>query len=85
MSRLLSIYRDSLAAIYFSKNNKSASRNKRIDIKYLMVREKVKVQDVSIKHISTELMIADPMSKALLAKVYNDHLDHMGLIRSLNV
>lgn len=84
ISRPMRIFCDNSAAVYFSKNNKSGSRNKHIDIKYLVVREKVKAQDVTIEHISTEQMIADPMTKALPAKVYNDHVGRMGLICSFD-
>ncbi|XP_070025695.1 secreted RxLR effector protein 161-like [Nicotiana sylvestris] len=63
ISRPLRIFCDNLAAILFSKNNKSGSRIKYINIKYLMVRDYVKKQDVSFEHISTTLMIADPITK----------------------
>jgi len=59
ISRPIKIYCDNLVAIFFSKNNKSESRNKHIDIKYLIVREKVKEHEVLIEHISTKLMIAN--------------------------
>ena len=56
ISRPLRIYCDDLATVCFSKNSKRGSRNKHIDIKYLVVIEKIKMQDVSIEHIITELM-----------------------------
>ena len=43
------------------------------------------MKEVFIEHICTELMIADPMTKALPAKVYNGHVERMGLDSSLNV
>ncbi|RVX18758.1 Retrovirus-related Pol polyprotein from transposon TNT 1-94 [Vitis vinifera] len=45
------------AAVFMAKNNKSGSRSKHIDIKYLAIRERVKEKKVVIEHISTELMI----------------------------
>ena len=39
ISRLLKLYCDNLAAIFMAKNNKSESRSKHIDIKYLAIRE----------------------------------------------
>ena len=84
ISRPSRIYCDNSAAVYFSKNNKSGSRNKHIDIKYLVVREKVKLEIVTIELISTELMIADPMTKGLPVKVYKDHVDRMGLVSSFS-
>ena len=43
-----------------AKNNKSDSRIKHIDIKYLAIRKRVKEKKVVIEHVSTELMIVDP-------------------------
>ena len=79
ISRPLKIFCDNSAAVFFSKNNKSGSQSKHIEIKYLKVRENVKKQKVSIEHISTKLMIVDPMTKGLPTKPYKDHVEHMGL------
>ena len=49
------------------------------------MREKVKEHEVLIKHISIELMTEDPMTKALLAKQYKDHVDSIGLANSFDV
>ncbi|GJY96358.1 retrovirus-related pol polyprotein from transposon TNT 1-94 [Tanacetum coccineum] len=76
----LKIFCDNSAAIFFSKNNKSGTGSKHIDIKYLKVRYHVGRKEVSIVHINTESMIADPMTKGLLAKVFQDHVTRMGLI-----
>ena len=78
-SRPLEIFCDNSAAVFFSKNNKSGSQSKHIEIKYLKVRENVKKQKVSIEHISSKLMIVDPMTKGFPTKPYKDHVEHMGL------
>ena len=52
ISRHLNILCDNSAAIFFSKNNRSGSRNKHNKIKYIKVRENVKKQKLSIEHIS---------------------------------
>lgn len=83
ISRPLRIFCDNSAAVFFSKNNKSGSRSKHIDIKYLMVRDYVKKQDVSFEHVSTTLMIVDPMTKGLPANIFKDHVTHMGLSSSI--
>jgi hypothetical protein len=46
------------------------------------VRENIKRNEVFIEHISTELMIADPMIKGLPVKLFKSHVEHMGLIDS---
>ncbi|RVW65982.1 Retrovirus-related Pol polyprotein from transposon TNT 1-94 [Vitis vinifera] len=79
ISRPLSIYCDNSAAVFMAKNNKSGSRSKHIDIKYLAIRERVKEKKVVIEHISTELMIADPLTKGMPPLKFKDHVMNMGL------
>ena len=62
-----------------AKNNKSRSRSKHIDIKYLAIRERVKELKVVIEHISTELMIVDSLTKGMPLKYFKDHVVQMGL------
>jgi hypothetical protein len=85
IARPIKIFCDNRVAIFFSKNNKSGSRSKHIDIKYLRVRENIKRNEVFIKHIRTELMIADPMTKGLPVKQFKSHVEHMRLIDSYRI
>ena len=80
--RPIKIFCDNRAVIFFSKNNKSGSRSKHIDIKYFWVRENIKRNEVFIEHISIELMIADPITKGLPIKLFKSHVEHTGLIDS---
>ena len=79
ISRPLSIYYDNLAAVFIAKNKKSGSRSKYIDIKYLVIRERVKEKKVVIEHINTELMIADPLTKGMPPLKFKDHVVNMRL------
>eukprot|EP00253_Pinus_taeda_P015417 PITA_15417 len=79
ISKSLRIYCDNLAAVFMAKNNKSGSRNKHIDIKYLAIRECVKEKKVVIEHVSTELMISDPLTKGMPPFKFKDHVMNMGL------
>jgi len=74
ISRPLRIFCDNSAAIFMAKNNKSGSQSKQIDIKYLAIRERVKDKKVVIEHISTELMIADPLTKGMPPFKFKDHV-----------
>ncbi|KAL0373927.1 UNVERIFIED_CONTAM: hypothetical protein Sradi_3308400 [Sesamum radiatum] len=65
ISRPLRICSDNSATVFMAKNNKSGSRSKHIDIKYLAIREPVKEGKVVIEHISTELMLGDPLTKGM--------------------
>ena len=69
--------------MFLAKNNKSGSRSKHIDIKYLTLREHVKEKQVVIKHISTELMIVDPLTKDMPPMKFKDHVNRMGIVSSL--
>ena len=66
ISSPLRIFCDNLVAVFLANNNKSGSRSKHINIKYLVIRELVKEKKMLIEHISTELMIADPLTKGML-------------------
>ncbi|KAL6347550.1 hypothetical protein AAG906_026075 [Vitis piasezkii] len=79
ISRLLSIYCDNSSCSLYGKNNKSGSRSKHIDIKYLAIRERVKEKKVVIKHISTELMIIDTLTKGMPPLKFKDRVVNMGL------
>ena len=61
----------------------SGSRSKHIDIKYLAIREHVKEKKVVIEHISTELMIVDPLTKGMPPMKFKDHVDRMEIVSSL--
>ncbi|KAL2327197.1 hypothetical protein Fmac_020624 [Flemingia macrophylla] len=73
IARPLRIYCDNFAAIFFSKNDRYSKGAKHIDLKYLSVNEEVQKQRVSIEHIGTELMIADPLTKGLPPKTFIGH------------
>eukprot|EP00253_Pinus_taeda_P009013 PITA_09013 len=79
ISKPLRIYCDNSSAVFMAKNNKSWSRNKHIDIKYLAIREGVKEKKVVIEHVSTELMIADPLTKGMPSSKFKDHVMNIGL------
>ena len=55
----LRIYCDNIVIVHFFKNNKTRGESKHIDIKYLVVREKVQNEVVSIEHIKNTLMLAE--------------------------
>ncbi|RVW80008.1 Retrovirus-related Pol polyprotein from transposon TNT 1-94 [Vitis vinifera] len=64
----LRINYDNKAAELYSKNNRSSSKSKHIDFKFLVVKEKVQSLQVSIEHISTNFIIANPLTKGLPPK-----------------
>ncbi|CAL2237079.1 unnamed protein product [Prunus armeniaca] len=74
ISRPLKIFCDNKAAVFFSKNNKRTSASRIMDVKYLVVRDRVKNEEIIIEHIDSQSMIADPLTKALPVGVFKDHM-----------
>ncbi|KAA0046843.1 Retrovirus-related Pol polyprotein from transposon TNT 1-94 [Cucumis melo var. makuwa] len=54
---------------------------KHMELKYFAIKEEVQKESVSVEHISTKLMIADPLTKGLPPKMFNDHVERMGISR----
>ena len=77
ISRPLRIFCDNSTVVFMAKNNKGGSQSKHINIKYLAIRERVKDKKVVIEHISTKLMIADPMTKGMPPFKFKDHVEKM--------
>ena len=71
---------DNKVSELYSKNNRSSSKSKHIDIKFPVVKERVHSGQVSIEHISTNSMIADPLTKGLPPKVFHEHVAQMGVL-----
>lgn len=82
ISKPLKIFCDNYAAVAFSRNTRSSSHSKHIDIKYLVVREKVADSSICIEHIPTKQMIADPLTKSLAPPLFLEHQTHLGLCES---
>jgi hypothetical protein len=79
----LKLYCDNDPAVQYAHNNRSSGAAKHIDIKYYVVKDKVRDQIISLEHISTEKMLADPLTKGLPPNVFREHVAGMGLRESL--
>ena len=79
----LKIYCDNQPAVFYAHNNKSSNASKTIDIKYYFVKDKIQVHTISLEHIRTKDMLADPLTKGLPSNVFKEHLAGMGLMESL--
>ncbi|KAJ0432634.1 putative RNA-directed DNA polymerase [Helianthus annuus] len=83
ISRPLKLYCDNSAAVSFSNSNSSTGAGLYLDTKYLFVRERVEENNLCIEYISTKDMLADPMTKGLPPKVFEEHVSNMGLTKNL--
>ena len=79
----LKLYYDNEPAICYAHNNKSSGAVKHIDIKYYVVKDKVRDHTISLEHIRTEKMLVDPLTKDLPPNVFREHLAGMDLRESL--
>ena len=80
IERPLKLFCDNKSVVLYSNNNKSLTKSKFIDIKFLVVKEMVQSGLISIEHIGTNSMIADPLTKGLPPKVFHEHTAHMGVV-----
>ena len=78
IERPLKLFCDNKSAVLYSNNNRSSTKSKFIDIKFLVIKERVQSGLISIEHIGTNSMIADPLTKGLPPKVFHEHTAHMG-------
>ena len=80
IERSLKIYCDNKSAVLYSNKNKSSTKSKHIDIKFLIVKERVQSDQLSIEHIGTNSIIAVPLTKGLPPKVYHEHTTNIGIV-----
>ncbi|KAF5788317.1 putative RNA-directed DNA polymerase [Helianthus annuus] len=83
ISRPLKIYCDNSAAVSFSNSNSSSGAGLYLDTKFLFVRERVEENNLCIEHISTKDMLADPMTKGLPPRTFQDLVMRMGFSKDL--
>jgi hypothetical protein len=83
IERPLKLYCDNEPAVFYAHNNKKTKAVKHINIRFYLVKEKIQDQTISLEHISTKKMIADPLTKGLPSSVFREHLADMGLRESL--
>ena len=81
----LKMYCDNQPAVFYAHNNKSSNAAKTIEIRYYVVKDKIQNQTISLEHIRTKDMLADPLTKGLPPNVFKEHLAGMGLRESLMI
>ena len=80
IERPLKLFCDNQSVVLYSNNNMSSTKSKHIDIKFLVVKERVQSGQMSIIHIGTNSMIADPLTKGLPPKMFHEHTARMGVM-----
>jgi len=72
---------DNTAAIQFIKDSKFHLKTKHIKRRYYFVRDAIKSKVIAIKYISTNKMIADPLTKRIPRDAFKSHMLSLGLHR----
>ena len=73
------LYCDNSGAVANSKEPRSHKRGKHIERKYHLIREIVNKGDVAVSQIASEDNLADPFTKGLNQKVFDQHVEGMGV------
>ena len=73
------VYYDSTRAIAQAKEPKSHHRTKHVLCHYHLVREIMERGDVDLQKIDEKENLADPLTKALRIKEFNDHKWKLGI------
>jgi hypothetical protein len=79
----LRLYCDNAPIVFYAHNNKSTNATKPIEVKFYALKDRVQDQTISLKHISTKEMLADPLTKGLPPGVFREHITGMGLRENL--
>jgi len=83
ISRPLKIYYVNSATISFSNSSNSSGAELYLDTKFLFVREQVEENNLCIEYINTKNMLADPMTKGLPPKTFQELEMMMGFSKDL--
>ena len=74
------IYEDNQSTIQIASNPIHSKKTKHIDVQYHAIRDYIKNNQIKVKYLRTDEMVADSMTKSLAQVQYNKHKDAMGLI-----
>jgi len=77
----MTIYCDNTATIAVTKDPKYHGKTKHIKMRYHYIRESITEQDVILKHISTNSIVADPLTKPIARDVFVRHVRSLGLCK----
>ena len=75
----ITLYCDNSGAVANSKEPMSHKRGKHIERKYHLIREIVNRGDVTVSQIASEDNLADPLTKGLIQRIFDQHVEGMGV------
>ena len=78
----MKLFYDNSSAVSFSRNTRSTSPPKHIDVKFFFVKDKVVESLILVEHTPTTSMLVDPLTKGLPICVSRTRHPH-GIVRSI--
>ncbi|KAI3649236.1 hypothetical protein MP228_005909, partial [Amoeboaphelidium protococcarum] len=76
------VFEDNEACIKIAKNPEKFQRTKHIEVRYHILREWVEKKIIHFEHISSNLQIADLLTKPVCRTILNRHLASLGIVSS---
>ncbi|KAK2979912.1 hypothetical protein RJ640_029575 [Escallonia rubra] len=83
VDEVVAVHCENTAALEFVKDPKYHGKAKHIGLRYHFIRTLVAQGEVSMKHIPTGRMVADPLTKPIARDVFLSHIRSMGLRRDV--
>jgi hypothetical protein len=68
------MYHDNQLVVYYAHNNKSSNASKPTEVKFYVVKDRIRDKTISLEHIGTKDMVADLHMKGLPPNVFKEHL-----------
>lgn len=81
----IALFNDNQAAQHIASNPVASAKSKHVDIKQHLVREKIEEGLIDLKYLSTEIMTADVLTKALARPRLQNLITNMGLLDTSTV
>ena len=75
----ITLHCDNSGAVANAKEPRSHKRGKHIERKYHLIREIIGRGDVKVCQIASEDNLADPFTKALTQRIFDQHVERMGV------
>lgn len=75
----VALYNDNQSALSLSSNSVHHSRTKHIDVRYHFVREAINNDFINVNYMSTDLMIADILTKGVCPVKHHELLNNLGI------
>ena len=82
ISRPVKLFCDNSTVVPFSRNTRSTSRSKHVDVKFFFVKEKVAKSLILVEHTPTTSMLVDPLTKGLPICVFQVNVTRKGLLEA---